>query len=269
MASIRSRISALYSLEQLAEGTSCVHARAPLAKVLATLGYLICVVSFERGALARLVPYLFYPVVVLALAGIPYGMLLRRTLVALPFCLFAGIANLVFDRTVAVRFGAVVVTGGAISFAALLFRTLLCVAAVLILVAVTPVDGLTRALRRLHVPRIFVMLFEMTYRYLGTLLEEAGTMYTAYRLRAGKGKGIAMADAGRFIGQLFLRSADRAERVYHAMQCRGYPVEDDGRAALGWHGADTAFVLLVCGSSVLFRAVDVPQFVAAWLGRLF
>ena len=88
------------TLEQLSAGRSAVHALHPLAKLLVTLVFLIAVVSFDRYALGRLVPFVFYPVILMAVAEIPYGLILKRTLVALPFGLFAGLSNVFFDRTV-------------------------------------------------------------------------------------------------------------------------------------------------------------------------
>ena len=47
-------------------------------------------------------------------------------------------------------------------------------------------------------------------------------MHTAYTLRTDNQKGIKMRDMGSFLGQLLLRSTDRAEQVYYAMKCRGF-----------------------------------------------
>jgi hypothetical protein len=96
------------------------------------------------------------------------------------------------------------------------------VAAVLILIATTPWPKLSVQLRCFHVPPILVTLLEMSYRYIAVLLGEVQSMYTAYKLRSCGMKGIAMAHMGSFVGRLFLRSADRADRVYAAMKCRGY-----------------------------------------------
>ena len=74
----------------------------------------------------------------------------------------------------------------------------------------------------MHVPGMLVMLFEMIYRYMGTLADEAATMVMAYRMRGNGKQWPDLRHFGPFVGQLLLRSADRAERVYHAMQCRGY-----------------------------------------------
>ena len=240
MTDIRSKVNTLYSLEQLAAGNSAVHRVKPLPKLIVTLVYLVCVLSLDRYAPARLAPYLFYPVTVMALAEVPFGMLLRRSLVALPFCLFAGLSNLLID-------------GNIVSLFVLLARTLLCTGAVLLLVAVTPFSELTGALRALRVPDLPVTLLEMVYRYIGVLVGEAAEMLTAFRLRAGGAKWPRVQEFGSFVGQLLLRSTDRAERVYHAMQCRGGYAGSRRNGGQAWQVRDWVFLLLGAGSSILFR----------------
>lgn len=257
MSDIRSKINAVYSLEQLSGGATAIHRVAPLAKLFVTLAYLVCVLSLGRYELARLAPFLFYPVIVLSLSGTPCGMVFRRALTALPFCLFAGLSNLFLDRVPAFQIGALTVSAGFVSFAALIARTLLCVGAVLILVAVTPFPDLTAALRRLRVPELLVTLVEMVYRYMGVLLEEASDMLTAFRLRSGGESWLQLRHFGPFVGQLLLRSADRAERIYHAMQCRGYRLRTRPDAARRWNRRDWLFFALGAGSSVFFRLFDI------------
>ena len=99
--------------------------------------------------------------------------MLRRASLALPFVVLAGISNIIFDRAAAFTVAGITVTVGTVSFFTLLYRSFLCVTAVLILAAVTPVRELTGQLRRMRVPDIFIMLFEMTYRYIGVLLERS------------------------------------------------------------------------------------------------
>jgi cobalt/nickel transport system permease protein len=268
MADIRSRLWDMNTLEQLATGRSAVHRLHPLVKLLTTLFFLVVVVSFDRYALGRLIPFVFYPVVVMAVAEIPYGLILKRTLVALPFGLFAGLSNVWFDRGIVARMGSLGVTGGVLSLLTILLRTLLCVAAVLILVAVTPFHELTSQLRRLRVPEIFVGLFDITYRYIGTLLEEAFGMHTAYRLRSREAKGLQMRHMGPFIGHLLIRSADRAERVYAAMKCRGYPHRQGQRRTGSLRPVDWGVLAGTCGGVALLRLVDVPELLAGLVGRM-
>ena len=144
--------SRMKSLEQLAGKDTVVHRLHPAAKLTATAVYILCVASMGRYSFFAMTPYVFYPCIVLALAELPFGMVFRRTLIALPFCLFAGISNLIFDRSVAFWLDGIPITGGMLSVFTILLRALLCVSAVLILVAVTPLSALTGELRCLHVP---------------------------------------------------------------------------------------------------------------------
>jgi len=259
MTDIRSKVYEIYSLEQLASGNSAVHTLHPLVKIISTLVYVICVISFDRYALFALAPYSFYPFVVMAMADIPSSLVFRRALLALPFALFAGLSNLLFDP---------MISHGLISFLAILLRTMLCVSAVLILVAVTPFSELTAQLRRLHLPAVLVILLEMTYRYIGTLLGEASSMFTAYQLRSRNKSGLAIRHMGSFVGFLLIRSFDRAERVYNAMKCRGYPKWQHGEAGKRLKAADYGFLAIVGGLSLLFRFADVVNLFSGWLEEL-
>ncbi len=58
-ADLRSKIQAIYSLEQLAAGKSAVHDRHPLVKLVSTFCYIVLVVSFGRAEFGRLVPFVF------------------------------------------------------------------------------------------------------------------------------------------------------------------------------------------------------------------
>jgi cobalt/nickel transport system permease protein len=159
-------------MENLATGQTAIHRLHPLAKLLSALVFIFFVASFGRYDFAHLAPYLFYPFIMMALAELPYRLLLPRVLIALPFCLFAGISNVIFDKAAAFSVGGVTVSLGVLSLATILLKMYLCVMAALLLVATTPFTELTAQLRRLHAPMVFVMVFEMTFRYIGVLLEE-------------------------------------------------------------------------------------------------
>jgi len=217
---VKNKIYKLYALEQLAAGNTCIHRLNPLVKLLTAAIFIITVVSFNRYALGRLIPYIFYPALLMALSETPYTILFKRFLIALPFCLFAGISNIIFDSALII--GGLPISRGVISFFSIFFKTYLCVMAILILVSVTRFSEFTNTLRRLRVPSFFIIMFELTYRYIGVLLNEAYSMSIAYFLRSPNRKGIEMRDMGSFAGQLLIHSFDRAERVYNAMKCRGY-----------------------------------------------
>jgi cobalt/nickel transport system permease protein len=265
---LRRKAGELYSLEGLSSREGIIHRLHPGVKILGTVVFMVMVISFDRYSLSRLLPFLLYPSILIALADLPLALLLRRCAVALPFCLFAGISNLFLERETAFRLGPLSVSLGFISLCTLLLRTLLCVAAVLILIATTPWARLSAQLRRFRVPAIFVTLLEISYRYITVLLEEAGNMYTAYRLRGNGARGIALCHAGSFAGSLFLRCADRAERIYAAMKCRGYSPEAVPSFPHPLARGDVLFFTLVSLGCLLFRFQDIPALAGRLIGRV-
>jgi cobalt/nickel transport system permease protein len=264
---MKNKIHELYALEQLAGGSTAIHRLHPLAKLLASTVYIVTVVSFNRYALGRLVPYIFYPMILMALSETPYAMLFKRFLVALPFCLFAGISNVLFDRAVAFDVVGIPISYGTVSLVTILLRTYLCVMAVLLLVSVTPLSELTGAMRRLKTPNIFIIMFEMTYRYIGVLLNEAYSMNIAYSLRSSNSRGIEMKDMGGFAGQLLIRSFDRADRVYNAMKCRGYALQTITKNPRKLTAGDVGFLAVVSTLCVTLRVIDINALFAGILER--
>jgi len=253
MPDLSARVRELRSLENLAAGKTVIHRLHPLTKLLSAFLFIVFVVSFGRYDFIRLAPYLFYPFVMMALAELQYKLLLSRVLIALPFCLFAGISNVIFDRATAFTIGGITVSLGVLSLATILIKMYLCVMAALLLVATTPFTELTAQLRRLRVPMIFVMVFEMTFRYIGVLFEEVYSMTTAYKLRAGNKKSLDMHHMGSFAGQLLLRGFDRAERVHAAMRCRGYSLHSISPARRQFQTSDALVLTAICLPTVLLR----------------
>ncbi|MDR0517532.1 MAG: cobalt ECF transporter T component CbiQ [Fibromonadaceae bacterium] len=240
---MKHRIQELNALEQLSGGDTCIHKLHPMAKLLATAFFVITVISFDRYDAQCLVPYIFYPTILMALSETPYSMLLKRFMIAFPFCFFAGISNVIF----------VPAPYGVISFFTIMFRTYLCVMAVLLLVAATPFFEIANSMRTLKIPNIFIVTLEMTYRYVCVLLEEAHSMYIAYSLRNTGSKGIKIKDMGSFAGMLLLRSFDRADRIYNAMKCRGYALHALPQNRKNFMLKDFIFFASVCLFCIWFR----------------
>lgn len=257
MPDIGARVHELRSLETLAAGRTAIHRLHPLSKLLSALVFIIIVASFGRYDFVRLVPYLFYPFIMMALSESPYKLMLTRLLIALPFCLFAGISNAVFDRGAAFVIGGITVSYGVVSLAAILLKMYLCVMTALLLVATTPFTELTAQLRRIRVPSFFVMIFETTYRYIGVLLEEVRSMQLAYKLRSGESKRLDMKHMGSFLGQLLLRGFDRAERVHAAMSCRGYDLRHIPPARKKMTKSDILALAAVCIPTITLRLITL------------
>ena len=226
--------------------------------------YVITVVSYPATNVSCLVPFMFYPVVLMALSGTPYRPLLGRAAAALPFSLAGGISSLLLMRTTAFYIGSIAVSHGALSCASILLRTLLTVMAVLILIATTSLMEISEQLVRLRLPKLFCLVLIMTYRYISVLLNEAVSMHTAYTLRTGNQKGIKMRDMGGFLGQLLLRSTDRAEQVYYAMKCRGFHGRYPGKTKSAPVIEDALYTGALIAIMLFLRFFDLSQ----WRGKV-
>ena len=222
MANIFKAVSKLDDLEEMANRSTFVHNIHPMSKIIITIVFLITVISFDGSQLTELIPFIFYPVIMMSLSLTPFKMIFYRMLPALPFSFFGGLSNVIFDQAPVLLIGTVTITGGMISCTSILFKTVLTVSAVLILIATTPLPVISKQLTRMGVPSILVLQFVMTYRYISVLIEEASTMVTAYLIRSPRQKFVKIKDMGSFIGHLLLRSIDRADRVFAAMKSRGF-----------------------------------------------
>ena len=96
------------------------------------------------------------------------------------------------------------------------------------------------------------------------MTEDLAVMTDAYRLRAPVQKGIHVSAWGSFLGQLLLRSMDRAQELYSSMLLRGYAQEFRYARTQSFRGRDAACLLLCAGFSLGLRLVPLAQL----LGRM-
>jgi len=254
----------LRKLDEMASNRTIIHSIHPCAKLLTTVIFLTVVASFSKYEVSGLFPMLLYPMILIILGELPVGPILNRVLLALPFVIFIAIFNPLLDQTPVVQMGPLLISGGWISFFSILLRFLLAVTAALILVATTGIDAIGMALLQLKVPRIFVVQLLFMYRYIYVLLEEFIRTIRAHSLRSFQGEGIRPRVWGSLLGQLLLRTIDRAQRIYGAMLCRGFDGEIRliGRNKLV--GIDIIYFLGWSAYFIVVRLVNIPQ----WLGRL-
>jgi cobalt/nickel transport system permease protein len=87
----------------------------------------------------------------------------------------------------------------------------------------TPAHKLLLAARWFRLPKVFIELSLLIYRYIFVLIEEAIAVKDAQRVRLGyRSWRQGMRSVGTLGGILVLRAYDRAERVFAAMIARGY-----------------------------------------------
>lgn len=252
-------------MDELAAGNSPIHKLHPLVKFIVTMVFIFVTVSFDKYDLSGIVPMVLFPIMIFEISGIPIKTCFHKLRVVMPLVCAVGLFNPFFDRDVMLNIGNIPVTGGVISMITLMLKGIFSLMASFILVATTPMDALCAGLRKLHIPNILVTLLLLTYRYISIMIEEVAIMTESYHLRAPGQKGIHISAWGSFLGQLLLRSMDRAEELYNSMQLRGFAGE--------FYYADTkpmglnsvVYFALSIGFIALVRLVDVGQL----LGSLF
>ena len=255
----------LREMDTLAAGDSPVHRLHAVAKLLTTVAYIIVTVSFGKYRLSGLLVMALWPALLFALRGIPVLTCFRTLRFVLPLVMAVGLFNPFFDRAPLLTVGGLTISGGVISMITLMLKGLFCLAASFLLMATTSIDDLCAALRRLHLPSLLVTLLLLTFRYVGVMTEELSVMTDAYHLRAPGQRGIRFAAWGSFLGQLLLRSMDRAEELYGSMQLRGFSGDfayaEDRRFTV----RDAAWLILWPAVFILCRLYNVPALLGALL----
>ena len=231
----------------------------PRAKVVGL--FALIVVTGSIHALAPLIA-LYLSTIALALASqLPIGALMRRVWLSVPVAVGAitlpASLNIVTPGREAVTLWAhphLAVTWPGLALAGLLtLRVGVAISLGTLLTLTTPWNDLLRALRSLFVPRLFISVLAMTYRYLTVLLQTAGEMFTARRSRTlGRATN---ADGRRFVGRsigaLFGKSLALSEEVHAAMIARGFQGDMPTLTRLRWSAADSLWALAILITATL------------------
>ncbi len=222
------------TLDRYLARESPLHRADARVKLLATVGFILSLSLLPAGSFVAL--GLAWMAVVLLSAVGRVGLLktTRSAFFALPFVLAA--APLVFTKRGNpigdVDLGLLSLTAsgeGLRLFATIALKSWVSVQASLLLAFTTPFHELVDALRRLRVPTLMVAIIAFMYRYLAVLSDEASRMMRARAARSavvdGRGASSLLWRArvvGSMVGSLFLRAYERSERIYAAMQSRGF-----------------------------------------------
>jgi cobalt/nickel transport system permease protein len=216
-------------------GESPIHHLDPRIKVVVTIGFILSNVLLPDAAWLAFVISWFFILIGSVVSKLGIGYIFKRSFVALPFALAAvtAIFTIPGNSLATWHIGSmvlIVTDAGLLHFATIMLRAWLSVQAALLLVTTTRFPDLIHALEHLHFPGILVTIIAFLYRYLFVLTDEVLRMTRARRARsasvAGYRSGGSLAwrahITGNMVGQLFLRSYERSDRIYNAMLARGY-----------------------------------------------
>lgn len=244
-------------LDTLSYQDTVIHRLDPRTKLSATVLFIVTVVSFPKHEVAGLFPFFFFPVLFFSLGDIPVKFIMKKVLLVSFFAFFIGIFNPLFDRQPMYVFYGVTVSGGWVSFLSIMLKFFLTITSALLLIATTSFPGICRALQKFGIPDIFISQLLFLYRYIFVLVEEAMKVVRARDMRSFGKRGKEIKAFTGIVGTLFLRTVERAERIYLAMLSRGFSGTLHTIKPYGLTGADAIFLALTFTALCLFRGHDV------------
>jgi cobalt/nickel transport system permease protein len=111
---------------------------------------------------------------------------------------------------------------------------------------------LTKALKRFYVPDIFILILDITIKYIYRLGELSLSMFYALKLRSVGRNNKKYTSMAGVAGTMFLESMEMAEEMYHAMECRGFSGEYHRMEKSKFKWMDYFYVTIHLGFLVIY-----------------
>lgn len=216
-------------LDKYSELHSIVHHLDPRTKIVTTVFLILTIVLTNPMEFSKFFFYFLILICLTFLAKIKVFYIIKRASIVLPF-VFLVIAFIPF-----LKFGNVlrsynvwlfqlnITDKGLLVIWNVFIKSFLSSMSLVLLSSTTPFSRLLKGFEKLGLPIIFVMILSFMYRYIFVLVDEALKMNTAMYARNAKLDHIRRLKVlGNIIGSLFLRTYERAERIYMVMLSRGF-----------------------------------------------
>ncbi|MDI6788596.1 MAG: cobalt ECF transporter T component CbiQ [Planctomycetota bacterium] len=263
-------------LDRYSERDSFLHWLDPRTKIITFCGLIIVVVltptdnppeaglgSLHRVASGDLTVWYKYFLVVFGLAilsRVPLWFILKRSTLIIPFALMIGIFIPFFKEgqtafIINLGFTNLRVTAEGLAILRnILLKSWFSVTILTLLIATTNFTAMLKGMERLKAPRVMITILSFMYRYLFVIIDEMERMVRARNNRFTLSKANVyfggqflrqLKVIGNMIGILFIRSYERAERVYLAMLGRGFDgsIRTIKQSRLRWQ--DVGFVMAI------------------------
>lgn len=202
---------------------SPLHRLAPEIKLIGALTALLSIVSTPRQAWWWFAGYGVGLLALTIVLRLPPRRLLRRMLFIAPFLLLALLFPLVGGEPYREIWGWSLSQPGLWDLWNLTIKATMGMWIAVILGGSTEVTELIRGLGRLGVPNAITTIMGFMVRYLDVLSRQITRMRQALRSRGHRHRGFrSWKPYLAAIGSLFIRSYEKGERVFLAMQARGF-----------------------------------------------
>lgn len=216
-------------LDKYSEIHSIIHNLDPRTKILAVALLTLSIVLTNPLNFFNFFIYFILIIFVAIFAKINIFYILKRASIVLPFVILVsafvpffkegqiiGSYNIYLFKLNVTREGLIIIWNVAI-------KSYLSSMSLVLLSSTTPFSKLLKGFEKLGLPIIFVMILSFMYRYIFVLVDETLKMNNAMHARNVRLDHIRkLTVLGNVVGALFLRTYERAERIYMVMISRGF-----------------------------------------------
>ncbi len=227
----KSILSLLHILSRIRRQSSCAAASSPINPVLkvASVVFLILLLSLARNLAFVLTANVCLLLILSMLRGEDILAALKSAFAAFLFAFILLLPAAFF--------------GNHESLVMITPKVFAAVLAVNILSRSTPWHGITGALKAFFIPDLFILVLDITIKYILLLGDFSLHMLYALKLRSvGKNQN-KYASLSGIAGTMFLKSKEMSEEMYAAMECRGFTGEYSTGKNQSFSFADFIFVL--------------------------
>jgi len=237
------------------EGNSLLHHFDPRLKLAIMLLFIATVVITSSDK--RLL-FLLYTAIVLTLAlmsQVPLVHLFGKLVKLYPMIFFISVFVPFFpaQQDVSHRFGFITIyEQGLEKFLLINIKAVLAIFMSLLITTTTDLMLLLKGMESLKIPKLVISIVSFMYRFIFLLIDEVERMILAYQSRYFKlSLKNRIKTFANMIGVLFIRTYERGERIYLAMESRGFKGEVHTYTDLNWKRSDsvalTVFLLILYG----------------------
>lgn len=201
----------------------------PRVKIISFLAIIFCIVLTPITHFKDFGLYFLLILAITFTSGVTPKQIFKRVVVVVPFVVIMAVfvpflkEGTVYWSSKIAYWELDITYEGIMTFFNIIVKSGLSVFLLVVASSTTPFADFLKGLDLLRVPRLMIMLMSFLYRYLFVLLDEARRLMRARSLRYfGSRYTEQFRVIGYMIGVLFIRTFERAERIYNAMVVRGF-----------------------------------------------
>lgn len=200
-----------------------IHSLSPALKIASLILFLFVVVATPITDWLSYIIFFTLIFTVILIAKLPIFTVLKRSLIEIPFILFAVLMPFFGTGESFVFLNFTIYEEGLLAAAAIVAKGTIGVLGAITLSGTSTAKDILQGLERLQLPSLMVNIATFSLRYINVVSDEMDRMKVARQSRGFQARGVRdWRVLGSAAAALFIRSYERGERVHLAMLSRGF-----------------------------------------------